>query len=176
MIRRITLFAIITAAFATVGCKKKEGVADQSSKTAEVPKEGCGTDYADPAKQFCVKLPPGYALETSHKDDSGTTFEFKGPEMRFDVLVWSNPTFTYDYQLGIYGDAMKKPDHTDVESGGTPGQTQWWAYKFGTDTKLITALAKSSAGMAMQCESNGSPVPPEIMDACKTLRPYPAAK
>jgi hypothetical protein len=71
---------------------------------------------------------------------------------------------------------MKKPDHTEVQSGGTPGKTQWWTYKFGTEKPLITALAKSASGMAIQCEADDSTPPPEVLEACKSLRPYPGGK
>ncbi len=172
MIRLVTLFTILGAIAAT-GCKKKDGTGDPAAKTAEAPKAGCGSDFADPDKQFCVKLPAGYKLESSHKDDSGIEYSFAGPERRFDVLVWTNPQFTYDYQLGVYGPAMKQADHTDVQSGGTPGQTQWWTYKFGTDTPMITMLAKANSGLALQCSCNGTPEPPEITEACKSLRAYP---
>ncbi|MGE5181813.1 MAG: hypothetical protein ACM31C_07115 [Acidobacteriota bacterium] len=177
MIRHVTLFTILASLLATTACKKKDGGADPAAKTAEAPKAGCGSDFADPEQQFCIKLPPGYKLDKANKEEQNSVrYEFQGPEQYFNVLVWGDPQFTYDYQLGVYGPAMKQADHTDVQAGGTPGQTQWWTYKFGTDKPMVTALAKSPSGMAIQCEGDVPTPAPEVIEACKSLRPYPGGK
>lgn len=174
MIRLVTFVAILSA---FTGCKKKEGDGAAPSTKAAEPAAGCGSDFSDPEQQFCVKLPPGYKLDKAQKEEENSVrYEFQGPEQYFNVLVWGNPQFTYDYQLGVYGPLMKQADHTDVQAGGTTGQTQWWTYKFGTDKPTITALAKSASGMAIQCEGDVPTPAPEVIEACKSLRPYPGGK
>jgi hypothetical protein len=96
MIRHVTLFTMSIAALASASCKKKDAGGESAGKTAEAPKEGCGTDFADPDKQFCVKLPAGYKLEKANKEEEGSVrYEFEGPQQRFNVLVWGNPQFTF---------------------------------------------------------------------------------
>jgi hypothetical protein len=162
---KILATVALLGAVAAAGCHKDE---PKPSASAPAAAPGCGSDYADPNKQFCIAVGPDYQPVAPVKEGELVRTSFNAAMSGIDVLVLPKE---FDEQVALTDKTMHGSDRKLEESGGTPGKTKWWVYSIGKK-KYVEALAKSSNGKAIECSSNNSVVPPAVIDACKTLRPY----
>lgn len=175
MNRLVAVLAV--AALCTTGCSKKdEGGAGSTTTTSA---KDCGADYADPLKEFCIKLPPGYTPGTPEPADAllSESIDFKSGKagVYFTVSVgFSSASYkTYDEQMKSDEDTYGKTQ-TGVKAeanGATAGGGKWWVYTMGGN-KRVQSDTKSKANKVIACfaqvDSN-----PEVIEACKSVRPYP---
>jgi 3-oxoacyl-ACP reductase-like protein len=83
-------------------------------------------------------------------------------------------TDKFDEQEPFYDKIMHGSSRKIIETGGTPGSTRWWVFTDSGSKNIVEALAKSATGTTISCSSNNTVIPAEVIEACKTLRPYPA--
>jgi len=159
----------------TPACSKKEAGATGSTSSAK----DCGADYADPKKEFCLKLPPGYTADTSGLTDAlvSENIDFKTAKsgVYFTVTVgFSSASYkTFDEQMkedeGSYGKTQ-----TGVKAegnGATAGGGKWWVYTMGGH-KRVQSDTKSNANKVIACFGEVD-ANPEMIEACKSIRAYP---
>ncbi len=168
------LVAIGLCVFATA-CKKKEDAAPSPAASA-APASGCGSDYADPQKEFCLKLPATYtagAPETPNELYS-VDIKFEGPANNgVHVLVGSTSSNfkTYDEQFKS-DDTWVASKATLESSGPMTGTGKWWSYT-NQGYKSFKAMVKSNGDKTIFCEPTNTVVVSEVIEICKTLRAYP---
>lgn len=175
MNRLIAILAVAT--MCTTACSKKdEGGAGSTTTTSA---KDCGGDYADPLKEYCIKLPPGYTAGTPNAPDAleAERIEFSSGKagINFDVSVGfsSASNKTYDQQLKDDEDSYSKTQTgvTAVANGATAGGGKWWVYTMGGN-KRVQSDTKSKGGKPVRCFAQVD-TNPEIIEACKTVRPFP---
>lgn len=165
--------ALLLVAAMTAGCGKK----GESGATAE---QGCGSDWADAQKQFCLKMPAGYTPAPQSAGGGelySEIIDFNGPSSGFTITVgFTSSNFTtYEEQLAADEDIMKMAGRSVESTGGTPGQSKWWIFtdKASGSAKNIVVTAKANGNKSLRCSPNNTVVAPEVMDACKSIRAYP---
>ncbi len=177
MVRAMCFVVVVLAgAFGSAGCKKDEPKqAGESAPVVSAAKD-CGTDFADPQKEFCVTIPAGYKANPPDAPDVlySELINVNGPSSGFTVTVGftSSNWKTYDDQLKADEALLKL---WKVESSGkTAGTGQWWVY---TRTEIngaqVMSTVKSNGDKALRCTPNNMQVAPEVIAACKSLRAYP---
>ncbi|CAN5636243.1 hypothetical protein BH09MYX1_BH09MYX1_30840 [soil metagenome] len=177
--RFISMMVMVTGiSICATGCTKKDdaGTATTTATTASAaPASGCGADYADPKKEFCMKLPDGF--EPTVDKDPGTLYveivKFDAPMDHFDVSVgFSSSNFTsYDEQLASDEKWMGESKTLKIESSGkTAADGKWWLYTDQGYTE-VGSETKSNGNNVIHCQSNDRK--PGIIDACKSIRAYP---
>jgi hypothetical protein len=174
----------LAAASILVACGGGDDKGGGDKPAAAAAESGCGKDYADPAKQFCLTLPAGYTGTPDQLDPKDELYSeiirFKGPNMGdgVDVTVGFSSTNwkVFEDELKMTENLMKSPDRKVEGTGPTAGGTgKWWVFSHGA-LKTATAVEKAPNGKALMCTtSNGTPSPAAI-ETCKTLRPYPGGK
>jgi hypothetical protein len=171
---------LLVSALGVSACKKGDGAGGSST-------EGCGSDYADPMKQFCITVPKDWKAP----DKIGATgpydelFEIKNadPNKYSDgvslTLGFSSPSNkSYEEELAYIEKVKTKSTQDKVEAtGSTPGGTgKWWATSRQGGQKSLTAIAKAPNGKPIYCSPSNSLPSPASLEACKTIRPYPTKK
>lgn len=161
-----------------MACSKNvEKVPEKAVEKA--PEVGCGKDYGDPQKVFCVTLPTGYEADPHIESDElySELIHFKGPNMGDGLTVavgFSSSNYTtYEQQLASDEEVMKMARRKVESSGATPGnQGKWWLY---TDSgiRTLSARAKAANGKPVGCDPSNSTPSPEAVEACKSIRPFP---
>lgn len=186
--------AIVGSLVGVGGCKKKGDAADKTGTTTEVKDAaptapgtaaaapaapaggGCGTDWANPLKTYCVTVPAGYTPgeATSTANFHAEKIKFTGPDGSFDI---------YDDMGGAFDTVMAEHDrevktNSLKESGATPGTGTWWFYT-ESETPRMVSVVKANNGDPIWCHANDSDadeadgIPAGAMAACKSLRAYP---
>lgn len=149
--------------------------------------DGCGSDYADPMKQFCITVPKDWKAPAKI-DSKGSPydelFDIKNadPAKYSDgvslTLGFSSPSNkTYEQELA-YIEKIKTTSTSDKldGTGSTPGGSgKWWATSRQSQ-KSLTAIAKAPNGKPIYCSPSNSLPSPASLEACKTIRPYPTKK
>lgn len=164
---------IVGISFGATGCTKEDKAQGGAGSTAA----GCGSDYADPMKEFCVKVPAGYTPKPLSKppiDSYTEAVDFNAATSGFQIAVGvSDKDFkTYEDERKSAESFMKGVTGRKIEATGkTASEGQWWVYTQGT--KFVKAVAKSNSGKAIICEHNNTNVTPEVIEACKSIRAYP---
>jgi hypothetical protein len=156
-----------------VGCG---GKAENGAATAT--EEGCGTDYGDPQKEFCVTLPAGYKYDRTESDELySELIHFTGPAPEDGISVsvgFTSSNFTtYEQQLAADEEIMKIAGRTVESTGPTKGDHgKWWLF---TDSGIhtIAATAKAAKGKALNCTPENTTPAPGAVEACKSIRPFP---
>jgi hypothetical protein len=173
------LLTFTTLSICALACTKKDDAGTTSTTAAAAPAaapaSGCGSDWADPQKEFCVKLPPGF---TAGKSDPPSalyseliTFrDEKGVE--FTVTVGFSSTNWKSYTDELTAEEKWLGESKDIKmgtSGETAGEGKWWIFKNGGYDSVIS-LTKSNGDKAIKCSGDdGTPG----VDACKSIRAYP---
>jgi hypothetical protein len=164
-----------------VGCSgKAEKSTEKSTETAT--EEGCGTDYGDPQKEFCVTLPAGFKYDRTEPNELySEVIHFTSPDQQDGIVVtvgFTNGKQTYEEQLALDEETMKIPGRTVESTGTTKGDDgKWWLWFFtdgGDVTKTIEARAKAANGKVSGCEPASNNLTPAVIEACKSIRPFPA--
>lgn len=174
MIKRAIFGLLLVSTLGVSGCKNGSSA------------EGCGSDYADPMKQFCITVPkdwkaPAQVTGTPPYDE---LFEIKNADAnKYSdgvslTLGFSNSNNkTYEDELG-YLEKINTTSKTDKleGTGATPGGGgKWWATS-RQGQKYLTSLAKAPNGKPVHCSPSNSLPSPASLEACKTIRPYPTKK
>jgi hypothetical protein len=168
--------------FGAQGCSKNEDANKGDAKNAAVAASaapaasGCGADYADPNKEFCVSIPPGYTAGKPSPPDElySELIDFNGPMSGFTISVGFTSSNWKTYEDQIKSDDPSTSKDIKVESSGkTAGTGQWWVYKQGNYDTTVLATVKSNGNKAIRCSPNNTVVKPEVIEACKSLRAYP---
>jgi hypothetical protein len=146
---------------------------------APAVEDGCGADYTDPQKEFCVTLPAGYKADgqIDSSDLYSELIRFTGPDigdgMSISVGFTSSNFTTYEQQLTADEEIMKIAGRTVVSSGATKGDHgKWWLFTDGGD-QTIVATAKAAHGKALNCSPANTTPTPVAVEACKSIRPFP---
>jgi hypothetical protein len=164
---------------ATAACDKKKDAGAGGAGNAASTGPGCGSDWADPLKLFCVKVPAGYTAGSPSAPNVlyAEGVEFSGPNGGFEINVgFTSSTFTsYDEEVADEDKILNKPDTTIQSTGGTPGESKWWITQDkGFSYKVVRAIAKSNGNKAIICSPTSTgDLAPEIVEACKSVRAYP---
>jgi hypothetical protein len=162
-------------------CKKGDGAGGSSSA------EGCGSDYADPMKQFCITVPkdwvaPAKIGATGPYDE---LFEIKNADankyadgVSLTLGFSTTSSKTYEDELAYMEKVKTKSTIDKVEAtGATPGGSgKWWATSRQGGQKFLTSIAKAPNGKAISCSPSNTLPSPASLEACKTIRPYPTKK
>jgi hypothetical protein len=159
----------------TQGCNKNEETKKEDTKASAA--QGCGSDYADPQKEFCVTIPTGYTPEkpSAPTELYSELINFNGPMSGFTISVGfsSSNWKTFDDELKADDSWLKTGKGIKIESSGkTAGTGQWWVYT-QDGTNQVSALVKSNGDKAIHCSPNNTSVAPEVIAACKSVRAYP---
>ena len=161
----------------SMGCKKDEskGTSTTSASVSAAPVSGCGADYTDPKKLFCMKLPTGY----TPKEDKQTSelyseiVNFDTDMEHFTVSVGFQSTNFTSYDEAVASDEkwMKESKNIKIESSGaTPAGGKFWIFNNqGYDS--VQSSTKSNDNKVIKCDSNDRK--PAIIEACKSIRAYP---
>lgn len=173
----VVVAAVVVGAMGLTACSKKADAGGGAAPSASAEVKGCGADYADPAKEFCVKLPAGY---TAGKPDAPSELyseliNFNGPMSGFTVTVGftSSNWKTYDDQLAADEKSMTTSESIKVDgTGATLGGGKWWSYT-NSGSKGFSSVTKSNGNKAIGCNPNNTNVAPEVIEACKSIRAYP---
>jgi len=177
-----SLFVVaVVATLNVTGCSKKdEAKKDEPAAAAPTAAaaQGCGGDYADPAKEFCVQLPAGYTAGTPDPPNSlyAELIGFNGPNSGFNITVGftSSNWKTYDDQLKADQEFTSMSSIKVTSTGKTAGTGQWWVYTRADSTNSeVLSSVKSNGDKALRCTANNTVVTPEVVAACKSLRAYP---
>ncbi len=171
---------LVVLAVATLGvtsCSKKDE-AKTDEPAAPAAAQGCGADYADPQKEFCVTLPAGYkaGAPDAPNDLYSELIGFNGPMSGFNVTVGfsSSNWKTYDDQLKADQSFVAMPSFKVTANGKTAGTGQWWVYtRTGSTDSEVLSSVKSNGNKSLRCTPNNTVVAPEVIAACKSLRAYP---
>jgi hypothetical protein len=169
------LTASCLASFAQ-GCTRSDASASEAGAPAAAV-SGCGKDYADPQKQFCLTLPAGYAADPKIESDElySEVITFHGPNVGDGVTVtvgFTNSGYKqYEEQVASDESDTKGKDRKLVSSGATAGGGKWWIYDW-QGTHRASAIAKAPNGKPLRCVNvNGLPSASGLA-TCKSLRPY----
>ena len=168
------LIFMVALSLCATSCTKKDDAKGEGGAGAAA---GCGSDYADPMKEFCIKVPAGYTPKVKAKPPTDTYSEavdFDATMSGIQVLVgFSDKDYkTYEDERSSAERFMKGVTGRKIDaSGKTASEGQWWVYSQGG--KFVKAVAKSNSNKAIICESNNTNVTPEVIEACKTIRAYP---
>ena len=164
-----------------VACSGNTGKAPETSSASSAKpaaEEGCGTDYSDPQKQFCVTLPRGYEADPQieSSDLYPELVHFTGPDTGDGISVsvgFTSSNFTtYDEQVTADEGLMKTAGRTVEASGTTKGDHgKWWIFTDG-GVRTITATAKAANGKAVNCTPANTTPTPAAVEACKSIRPF----
>lgn len=170
------IVSIALVALCTVACSKKDEGGNASNATTSA--KDCGADYADPKKEFCVKVPSGYKPGAPEPADALTseTIEFKGSKGDFTISVgFSSASYkTYEEEMKSDDDAYLKTPATTVKAqgnGATAGGGKWWVFTMG-GSKRVLSDTKSNANKVINC-SGVVQTAPEVIEACKSVRAFP---
>lgn len=167
-----TLLVSLTLCASATGCSKKDA-APQAAASA-TPAAPCGADYADPQKEFCLKLPASFKPKKPRAPSElySLDVEFEGENDGVHVLVGFTSTNMQSYDEQLKSDdewiATKKP----IASGPMTGTGKWWSYD-NDGYKSFKAIVKSNGGKTIFCGSTSVEASQEVADICKTLRAYP---
>ncbi len=174
------MMVTVAAICAATGCTKKDdaGSATTTATTAAAaPASGCGSDYADPKKEFCMKLPEGFEAKADANPPADLYVEIvrvNGPTGSFDVSVgFSSTNFTtYDQALAAEETWLNGGSKSiKLESSGkTAGDGKWWLYMNDSYASVLS-YTKSNGNKVIKCSSSDRQ--PGIIDACKSIRAYP---
>jgi hypothetical protein len=180
VIKHAILGLSLVLALGASACKKGDGAGGSSA-------DGCGSDYADPMKQFCITVPkdwkaPDKITGTGPYDE---LFEIKNADankyadgVSLTLGFSTTSSKTYEDELA-YTEKVKTSSTQDkVEAtGSTPGGSgKWWATSRQGGQKFLSAIAKAPNGKAIHCSPSNSLPSPASLEACKTIRPYPTKK
>jgi hypothetical protein len=168
---------LIGISLGATACSKKENAGAAPSASAAPEVKGCGADYADPQKEFCVKLPSGYTAGAPGKPSElySELIDFNGPMSGFTVTVGFTSTNWKTYDDQIAADEKWMATGTDIKveaSGATAGGGKWWSYT-NSGSKAFSSTTKSNGNKSLHCSPNNTNIAPEVMDACKSIRAYP---
>jgi hypothetical protein len=164
-----------------LGCSKSEVKPNpplpmSGAAAASVAKD-CGTDYADPLKEFCVTIPTGYTVGHFAKPDDlySEQINFNGPDSGFSISVgFSSTNWTsYEDELKANEARVAAPDIKVESSGLTGGTGKWWVTTRTGGNRNIWAVAKSNGNRSISCSANNTFVAPAVIEACKSIRAYP---
>lgn len=176
MKRFTVILGLAALSLVTGGCKKEDAKGDDKAASAA---KGCGSDYADPLKEFCVKVPAGYEAKPQSKVPTelySEIVDFNGPGSGFAISVgFSHSNFkTFDEALKTDEEWMTTTKDVKIQgSGNLQGTGKWWTYKRGNYDVDVKAMAKSNGNKVINCAANNQDVKPEVLEACKTVRAYP---
>lgn len=168
---------MIVATLLAAGCNKKTEGADKPSDKA-AGGEGCGKDYGDPMKMYCVTLPAGYTAGPPESDSlAPERIKFKGPKADDGIVVSygfdSSNWKTYEDQIKANEEWTKGKDKKVLGSGDLKGGSgKWWLVDW-SGTKKMVATVKTPDGKAASCDCDNTIPSQTAIDVCKTLRPYP---
>ena len=176
--RFISRVMVAGISICAIACTKKDaaGTATTASATASAAAvSGCGADYADPKKEFCMKLPEGFKVEADPSPGElyVEIMKFDGPMDHFSVSVgFSSSNFkSFDEQLASDEKWMGESKSIKIESTDkTAGAGKMWLYTNQGYTS-VSSMTKSNGDKAIHCESNDRK--PGIIEACKSIRAYP---
>ena len=168
------LVAVGICACATA-CSKKDDAAPSAAASA-APASGCGSDYADPQKEFCLKLPATYKAQTPSAPNElySQDIKFEGPANNgVHVLVGFSSSNWKTYDDQFKSDDEWVTSKAKLESSGPmTGTGKWWSFT-NQGYKSFKAMVKSNGDKAIFCEPTNMEVAQEVIDICKTLRAYP---
>ncbi|GAB3898854.1 hypothetical protein GCM10029964_083960 [Kibdelosporangium lantanae] len=161
------------------GGNPDKGTETSSAGSAKpAAEEGCGKDYGDPQKQFCVTLPAGYQADPQIESSElyPELVRFTGPDTGDGISVsvgFTSSNFkTYDDQLNADEGLMKIDGRAVEASGPTKGdQGKWWIFT-DSGVRTITATAKAANGKAVNCSPANTTPTPAAVEACKSIRPF----
>jgi hypothetical protein len=175
----VTSFLLFcSASLFFVACNKDGNKDGDKSAAAPAGQEGCGKDYGDPMKMYCVTLPAKYTAGSPKSDTlAPERINFDGPEMGDGITVsygFDNSEFkTYEDQLKSDEAWTKGKDKKVLSSGATTGNAgKWWLVEWSGTKKMVTTV-KTPDGKAVKCDVQNTMPSQGAIDACKTLRPYP---
>ncbi len=173
------LLVVTIAIWGVTACSKKDDAKkDEPAAAATLAASGCGADYADPQKEFCVQLPAGYKAGPPDPPSElyAELIAFNGPNSGFNITLGftSSNWKTYADQLKADQSFMGMSSMKTTATGQTSGTGQWWVYaRTGSTTSEVLATVKSNGDKALRCTANNTVVAPEVIAACKSLRAYP---
>ncbi len=156
------------------------GTAAAAPGTAAAPAGGaaggCGSDWANPMKTYCVTVPAGYTPgePTSTENFTAENIKFTGPDGSFEI--YDDKGDAYDKTLASHDKEVKA--NPVKETGTTAGTGQWWYYTESEYPRMMS-LIKANSGEPIWCHASGKPddegdgLPAAPMAACKSLRAYP---
>lgn len=138
---------------------------------------GCGADYADPEKRYCVTLASGWQ-EIPHKeaDELGRWQKFGGSDSSgVFVKVGLESSFreTLDKQVAWHERSLREVVQVQFETGATKGGAgRWWLYeKYGSP--VIDSVAVAANGKLVFCRPTNTHPTSVMIEVCKSIRPYP---
>ena len=161
----------------SVGCKKDESksTSTTSASVSAAPASGCGADYTDPKKEFCMKLPADFK-PTEDKSPGELYTEiirFDSDMDHFTVSIGfqSSNFTTFDEAVAADEKWMKESKNIKIESSGaTAAGGKFWLYD-NQGYSSVQSSTKSNGNKVIKCDSNDRK--PAIIDACKSIRAYP---
>src|ERR1700722_15808555 len=143
------------------GCDKNNAAGGAEGSAATTATSGCGADWGDPLKEFCIKLPKGYAAGKPGKPSSlfSQKQHFKGPaeadgkipEIDVQVGFPSDPHKSFDEELAALKADMNNPRFKIEGSGPMPGGGMWWQYDQTGIMKRFESWSKTNDGRPIDC-------------------------
>ena len=160
-----------------MACSKGQDSGSGSGGAVAVAVEGCGKDYGDPQKQFCVTLPAGYKVDPKIDSDAlyAELIRFTGDNMGdgMTITLGAEGARTYEAVLTADETFSKTPPRKIEASGPTPGNGGKWWITLNQGYHQLTSTVKAPNGKAVGCAPSNTTPSPAAVEACKSVRPYP---
>ncbi len=174
-----TMLTVTTVSICALACTKKDdagsGTTTTSASAAAVPTSGCGADYADPQKEYCLKLPPGFKPGKPEEPSElySELIRYRDENnVEFTITVGFSSTNFKTYAEAFAADEKWMNESKDIKivaTGKTAGDGKWWTFKNG-GYESVTSMTKSNGDKVIKCSGDdGTPA----VDVCKSVRAYP---
>jgi hypothetical protein len=122
---------------------------------------------------FCLTLPASMkAKDPFDKNESSREYDYKddnGKSLTVVVTKMDDPS-KWDSEVQVRTDEANKPTNKDKQVTDLPGGGKFMSWVEEDGSMWVTTLAHNDAKLFF-CRTSGRPADPELVDACKSMRP-----
>lgn len=170
--------ALIGITLAASACSKADASDKGSESKTEAAKACPAGTTADAQKNFCIKVPTGYTLEAPKDNPPNTDVYLKPADPKSpQIRVWHRPDESGgDYQAMVQNqDTDTKATGIKVDSRGKLDGTEgsFTLITDGVTQRIHVAMKGTKRLVVCSASTFTAPLPAPIVEACKSLKPFP---